>query len=103
MQTSITRRSVLQFAGVAAAVATTSSLLSELARADTVSGDMYWELVRGKFIFPETAIPMNSANLCPSFQALCLLFQGLLFRGLCLLLALQSQGPLEQRPPPWST
>ena len=69
MQTSVTRRSVLRFAGIAAAVATTSSLLSELARADTVSDDMYWELVRGKFIFPETAIPMNSANLCPSFQA----------------------------------
>lgn len=69
MQTSITRRSLIRFAGVTAAVATTASLIPTLAKADTISGDMYWELVRHQFIFPETAIPMNSANLCPSFQA----------------------------------
>ena len=69
MQASITRRSLIQFAGVATAAATTSGLLASIANADTVSGDMYWELVRHQFIFPDTAIPMNSANLCPSFQS----------------------------------
>lgn len=69
MQTSVSRRSLIQFAGLAAAAATTSSLLPSFANADNISGDMYWDLVRHQFIFPETAIPMNSANLCPSFQA----------------------------------
>ncbi|MBD9449854.1 MULTISPECIES: aminotransferase class V-fold PLP-dependent enzyme [unclassified Rhizobium] len=65
----MTRRTLMQFAGAAATVATTSNLLMSAARADTISGDMYWELVRHQFIFPDTAIPMNSANLCPSFES----------------------------------
>lgn len=69
MQGSMTRRTLMRFAGAAATVATTSNLLMSAARADTISGDMYWELVRHQFIFPETAIPMNSANLCPSFES----------------------------------
>ncbi|NMN73465.1 aminotransferase class V-fold PLP-dependent enzyme [Rhizobium sp. RHZ02] len=69
MQGSMTRRTLMQFAGAAATVATTSNLLMSAARADTISGDMYWELVRHQFIFPDTAIPMNSANLCPSFES----------------------------------
>lgn len=69
MQGSMTRRTLMRFAGAAATVATTSNLLMSAARADTISGDMYWELVRHQFIFPDTAIPMNSANLCPSFES----------------------------------
>ncbi|TCU33799.1 selenocysteine lyase/cysteine desulfurase [Rhizobium azibense] len=69
MQGSMTRRTLMRFAGAAATVATTSNLLTSAARADTISGDMYWELVRHQFIFPDTAIPMNSANLCPSFES----------------------------------
>jgi selenocysteine lyase/cysteine desulfurase len=69
MQAAITRRSLIQIAGAAAAAATTSSLLATIASADTITGDMYWDLIRRQFIFPETATPMNSANLCPSFQA----------------------------------
>jgi len=69
MQGSMTRRTLMRFAGAAATVATTSNLIMSAARADTISGDMYWELVRHQFIFPETAIPMNSANLCPSFES----------------------------------
>ncbi|WP_165921993.1 aminotransferase class V-fold PLP-dependent enzyme [Rhizobium azibense] len=65
----MTRRTLMRFAGAAATVATTSNLLTSAARADTISGDMYWELVRHQFIFPDTAIPMNSANLCPSFES----------------------------------
>ncbi|APO78969.1 aminotransferase class V/cysteine desulfurase protein (plasmid) [Rhizobium etli 8C-3] len=69
MQGYMTRRTLMRFAGAAATVATTSNLLTSAARADTISGDMYWELVRHQFIFPDTAIPMNSANLCPSFES----------------------------------
>ncbi|MBD9375690.1 aminotransferase class V-fold PLP-dependent enzyme [Rhizobium sp. ARZ01] len=69
MQIPVTRRSLMQMAGAAAAAVTVQSLLSTIARADSISGDMYWDLVRHQFIFPESAVPMNSANLCPSFQA----------------------------------
>ncbi|MEX1197499.1 MAG: aminotransferase class V-fold PLP-dependent enzyme [Pseudohongiellaceae bacterium] len=33
------------------------------------NGEDYWRLVRGQFSFAETAVPMNAANLCPSFRA----------------------------------
>jgi selenocysteine lyase/cysteine desulfurase len=70
MQLSTTRRSFLQQAGAVAAVATTTcGAIRNIARAETASGEAYWELVRRQFIFPETAVPMNCANLCPSFQA----------------------------------
>jgi len=29
----------------------------------------YWALVRSKFAFSEASVPMNAANLCPSFRA----------------------------------
>lgn len=29
----------------------------------------YWEMVRAQFSFTEDAVPMNAANLCPSFRA----------------------------------
>jgi selenocysteine lyase/cysteine desulfurase len=70
MQLATSRRSFLQQAGAVAAFATTTSeAVRNIARAETTSGEAYWELVRRQFIFTETAVPMNSANLCPSFQA----------------------------------
>jgi selenocysteine lyase/cysteine desulfurase len=70
MQLATSRRSFLQQAGaVAAFAATTCDAVRNIARAETASGEAYWELVRRQFIFPETAVPMNSANLCPSFQS----------------------------------
>lgn len=69
MQTSITRRSLFHYAGAAALTATTACVLPKVARGEAVSDDMYWDLVRHQFIFPETAVPMNSANLCPAFRA----------------------------------
>jgi selenocysteine lyase/cysteine desulfurase len=70
MPLATTRRSFLQQAGaVAAFAATTCEAVRNIARAESASGEAYWELVRRQFIFPETAVPMNSANLCPSFQA----------------------------------
>ena len=29
----------------------------------------YWDLVRAQFSFEESAVPMNAANLCPSFRS----------------------------------
>jgi len=34
-----------------------------------VSSEDYWLMVRGQFSFSENAVPMNAANLCPSFRA----------------------------------
>src|SRR4029434_5197967 len=70
MRLSVTRRSVLQHVGaVTALAATTCSAIRNIAQADASSGEAYWELVRRQFIFPETAVPMNCANLCPTFQS----------------------------------
>ncbi len=33
------------------------------------AGEDYWEMVRAQFSFTEDAVPMNAANLCPSFRA----------------------------------
>lgn len=69
MPLSVTRRSVLQQAGAVAAFAGTYGAIQNIARAQTPSGEDYWELVRRQFIFPESAVPMNCANLCPTFQS----------------------------------
>jgi isopenicillin-N epimerase len=34
-----------------------------------ISGEDYWQMVREQFSFPESTVPMNAANLCPSFRA----------------------------------
>jgi selenocysteine lyase/cysteine desulfurase len=74
MPLSFTRRSILQQAGAAAAFAAASGALQNIAQAQTVDGkeltsEDFWQLVRHQFIFPESAVPMNCANLCPSFQS----------------------------------
>ncbi len=35
----------------------------------TIDNEDYWQMVRGQFSFSENAVPMNAANLCPSFRA----------------------------------
>lgn len=35
----------------------------------SVTGEDYWQMVREQFSFPEATVPMNAANLCPSFRA----------------------------------
>jgi selenocysteine lyase/cysteine desulfurase len=65
MPLSTSRRSVLQHVGAFAALATATG--PRFTRAAEIHGEDYWELVRRQFIFPETAVPMNCANLCPSF------------------------------------
>ena len=46
-------------------VATTALPRSSSARTDSD----YWDTVRNQFAFTETKVPMNAANLCPSFRA----------------------------------
>ncbi len=35
----------------------------------TMADEDYWRLVRSQFSFTDDAVPMNAANLCPSFRA----------------------------------
>lgn len=77
---SVTRRQLLR-SGLTASVAalSASSLLhGRLAAAQDnttgslsgkIDGEAYWQLVRDQFAFTEDAVPMNAANLCPSFRA----------------------------------
>lgn len=54
--------------GSVALVAGSSSLLPRFSLAQS-SEDDYWQMVRSQFSFSEHAVPMNAANLCPSFRA----------------------------------
>ena len=67
MPITTSRRSILQRAGSLAALAAIAR--PTLIQAAETAGEDYWGMVRRQFIFPETAVPMNCANLCPSFQA----------------------------------
>lgn len=51
-----------------AMIAGASSVFPRLAKAQTGSAD-YWQMVRAQFAFTDMAVPMNAANLCPSFRA----------------------------------
>ena len=52
----------------AALFAASGSLIPHLAQAQD-AGEDYWHMVRKQFAFGEDAVPMNAANLCPSFRA----------------------------------
>ncbi|MEX0964828.1 MAG: aminotransferase class V-fold PLP-dependent enzyme [Pseudohongiellaceae bacterium] len=44
--------------------------VTSASRAQSVPGNGdYWQQVRAQFSFEEAAVPMNAANLCPSFRA----------------------------------
>jgi len=70
------RRSFLKSAG--ALLAGAGSIASGLAAAQQnasagllshIEGVDYWQQVRNQFSFTDDAVPMNAANLCPSFRA----------------------------------
>lgn len=54
--------------GSVALLASSSSLLPRLGLAQSSDED-FWQMVRSQFSFSESAVPMNAANLCPSFRA----------------------------------
>lgn len=62
-----------QFLGRAGALFFSGSVVNNqnaLAQRYSDSGDeAYWDLVRSQFSFDESKIPMNAANLCPSFRS----------------------------------
>ncbi len=66
METTTSRRQFLQNT----ALLVGASALSQRAHPQSSNtGEDYWEQVRAQFSFTENAVPMNAANLCPSFRA----------------------------------
>ena len=49
---------------VLAAIGTSPTL-----KAQSMDEEIFWLQVRNQFAFTENAVPMNAANLCPSFRA----------------------------------
>ena len=70
MESNQNRRQFLKSATAAfLSVAATHSNLGKAQSLSSSSEDDYWSMVRSKFAFSETAVPMNAANLCPSFRS----------------------------------
>lgn len=70
MESNQKRRQFLK--GTAAAFLTLTASHLKLAKAHPLSKnneDAYWSMVRSLFAFSETDVPMNAANLCPSFRS----------------------------------
>jgi isopenicillin-N epimerase len=70
MDSSQSRRQFLQ--GTAAILLTAAASHSKFSRAQSIaagSEESYWSIIRSQFAFSESAVPMNAANLCPSFRA----------------------------------
>ena len=71
METTTSRRKFLQFSSallLGAAASTSQVSRAQQHVANPIEQD-YWALVRSKFAFSEASVPMNAANLCPSFRA----------------------------------
>jgi isopenicillin-N epimerase len=60
------RRGFLKTSTTLVAGAAASSSISFAQQTD---GEDFWDMVRNQFSFTEKAVPMNAANLCPSFRA----------------------------------
>jgi len=70
MNSSQSRRQFLQ--GSAAIFLTAAASHTKLNEAQSISSNSeenYWSIVRSQFSFDESAVPMNAANLCPSFRS----------------------------------
>ena len=52
-----------------ALLAGAGALRSVTASAQNLPEEDFWQQVRSQFAFTESAVPMNAANLCPSFRA----------------------------------
>lgn len=80
MNTDLSRRQFLRstIKGGGALLLGATALSSRMAMAQdavarqfnqNLSGEDYWQMVREQFSFPESTVPMNAANLCPSFRS----------------------------------
>ena len=71
----ISRRKVLEGCGLAmlGAVSVSPNLSRAQLTADNFDPSLpeeeFWKMVRMQFSFDESIVPMNAANLCPSFRA----------------------------------
>ena len=71
METTTSRRKFLQSSSallLGAAASTSQVSRAQQYVTNPIEQD-YWALVRSKFAFSEASVPMNAANLCPSFRA----------------------------------
>ncbi len=66
MSINLNRREFI--ASASALLASGGTLIPQLSQAQSSEED-YWAMVRAQFAFSENAVPMNAANLCPSFRA----------------------------------
>jgi len=71
MEMTTSRRKFLQSSGafLLGTAASTPGVSTAQSSAASPIGQDYWALVRSKFAFSEATVPMNAANLCPSFRA----------------------------------
>ena len=70
MKRSQSRRDFLQATGaLMLGGAGISSAEAQRQLATPGQDESYWDMVRAQFSFTEGAVPMNAANLCPSFRA----------------------------------
>jgi len=70
MESNPSRRQFIK--GSAAMFLAAASSQAKLSNAQSLGlseQESYWSMVRSQFAFSETAVPMNAANLCPSFRA----------------------------------
>lgn len=56
-------------AAVFLAAASSNTKLSKAQILASSEEEAYWAIVRSQFAFSESAVPMNAANLCPSFRS----------------------------------
>ena len=70
---SASRRSFLKELGIGAALLPTVFNSKSESNIDSLESTTYnepdWQQVRAQFAFPEEKVPMNAANLCPSFRS----------------------------------
>ena len=62
-----TRRQLLKATGISLAALSSARHTRSLAQSS--ESDPLWQQVRLQFSFSESAVPMNAANLCPSFRS----------------------------------
>ncbi len=63
------RREFLRSSGALLLGGGVSAATAQRQLAAPETDENYWEMVRAQFSFTEDAVPMNAANLCPSFRA----------------------------------
>ncbi|MBT8148119.1 MAG: aminotransferase class V-fold PLP-dependent enzyme, partial [Gammaproteobacteria bacterium] len=69
MQSTSTRRQLLKTTALMVGGSALVNQGQAQSLSNAVDDEDYWEQVRAQFSFTENIVPMNAANLCPSFRA----------------------------------